>query len=122
MTSSRKKRPPATTPEAQERRMIGLAIDLAERQLEEGTASVQVQIHYLKLASEREKLERQKLENENELLRMKTESLASNARSEEMYEQALEAMKKYSGSQPQKKIELVGSPGGVISFPGTGNI
>ena len=40
MTSSRKKRPPATTPEAQERRMIGLAIDLAERQLEEGTASV----------------------------------------------------------------------------------
>ena len=98
MTSSRKKRPPATTPEAQERRMIGLAIDLAERQLEEGTASVQVQIHYLKLASEREKLERQKLENENELLRMKTESLASNARSEEMYEQALEAMKMYSGS------------------------
>ena len=98
MTSSRKKRPPATTPEAQERRMIGLAIDLAERQLEEGTASVQVQIHYLKLASEREKLERQKLENENELLRMKTESLASNAISEEMYEQALEAMKKYSGS------------------------
>ena len=98
MTSSRKKRPPASTPEAQERRMIGLAIDLAERQLEEGTASVQVQIHYLKLASEREKLERQKLENENELLRMKTESLAYNARSEEMYEQALEAMKKYSGS------------------------
>lgn len=98
MTSSRKKRPPATTPEAQEQRMIGLAIDLAERQLEDGTASVQVQVHYLKLASEKERLEREKLSNENELLRMKTESLASNVRSEEMYEKALEAMKKYSGS------------------------
>lgn len=98
MASGRKKKPPATTPEAQERRMIGLAIDLAERQLEEGTASVQVQIHYLRLASEKEKLEREKLKKENELLRMKAESLAANARSEDMYEQALEAMKKYSGS------------------------
>lgn len=98
MTTSRKRRPPATTPEAQEKRMIGLAIDLAERQLEDGTASVQVQVHYLKLASERERLEREKLAKENELLRMKAESLASNARMEEVYEQALEAMKRYSGN------------------------
>ena len=47
---SRKIRP-ALTPEARENQMISLAVDLAEKQLMEGTASSQVITHYLKLGS-----------------------------------------------------------------------
>ena len=58
---SKPRRPPATTPEARENQMVSLAIDLAEKQLAEGTASSQVITHYLKLATSREQLEKEKL-------------------------------------------------------------
>lgn len=77
--------------------MISLAVDLAERQLREGTASAQVITHFLKLATTREQLEKEKLERENELLRAKTEALESAKRVEELYANALSAMKTYSG-------------------------
>jgi hypothetical protein len=77
--------------------MIALAEDVAERQLREGRASAQVITHYLKLASGRERLERDKLEAENKLLAAKVEQLASTARMEEKYEEALKAMRSYQG-------------------------
>ncbi len=89
---------PALTPEAREKQMISLAVDLAERQLMEGTASSQVITHYLKLGSSKEKLERQKLEEENKLLKAKTEALQSAKRMEGLYEEALAAFRTYSGS------------------------
>lgn len=88
---------PALSPEARENQMISLAVDLAERQLMEGTASSQVITHYLKLGTLKEKLEREKLEKENELLRAKTEALESAQRVEELYTNALNAMRIYSG-------------------------
>ena len=94
--SSRKIRP-ALTPEARENQLISLAVDLAEQQLRDGTASSQVISHYLKLGSTRASLEKEKLERENELLRAKTENLESSKRIEELYKDALDAMKKYSG-------------------------
>lgn len=90
-----KKSRPALNPEARENQLISLAIDLAEKQLEEGTASSQVITHYLKLGSSRAELEKEKLRNENELLRAKTESLESSKRIEELYIEALNAMKSY---------------------------
>ena len=93
-----RKRPPAKTPEGQENHMISLAVDLAEQQLREGTASTAVISHYLKLGSTRERLEREKLIEENKLLKAKTEALESAARAEEMFAKAIEAMRKYSGS------------------------
>lgn len=96
-TSPRRSRRPALTPEARENQMISLAVDLAERQLEEGTASSQVITHFLKLGSSKERLEREKLEEENKLLRAKTESLQSQKRVEELYAEALTAMRRYSG-------------------------
>ena len=62
------RRRPATTPEARENQMINLAIDLAEKQLMEGTASSQVMTHFLKLATTKEKLEKEKLAKNEELL------------------------------------------------------
>ena len=88
---------PALTPEARENQLIFLATDLAEKQLREGTASSQVITHYLKLGSTRERLERERLESENKLLKAKTENLESQKNMEETYMKAIEAMKRYSG-------------------------
>lgn len=95
--SSAPKRPPAATPEGRENQMIALAIDLAERQIREGTASSQVITHFLKLATSRERLEQEKLARENELLQAKSESMSSGKHVEELYEKALNAMRTYSG-------------------------
>lgn len=74
-----------------------MATDVAEQQLRDGTASAQVITHFLRLATAREELEREKLFNENRLLEIKTETLESNKRMESVYEEALEAMRRYSG-------------------------
>lgn len=99
--SPKKKIRPALTPEARENQMISLAVDLAEKQLMEGTASSQVITHYLKLGSTKERLEKEKLEEENRLLRAKTENLQSAKRIEELYANAINAMRHYSGQDDQ---------------------
>lgn len=95
--SSSKKLRPALTPEARENQLISLAVDCAEQQLRDGTASSQVLTHFLKLATAKANLEKEKLERENELLKAKTESLQSAKRVEELYENAIIAMRNYSG-------------------------
>lgn len=92
-----KKIRPATTPEARENQLIALAVDLAEKQLLEGTASSQVITHYLKLGTQKEKLEREILESKKELMKAQTENLQAAKRIEELYTNALNAMKHYSG-------------------------
>lgn len=91
------KRPPATTPEGRENQLVSMAVDLAEKQIREGTASAQVISHYLKLGSSREKLEQQRLSMENVVLQAKAEQLASQKRVEELYADALSAMRQYTG-------------------------
>lgn len=98
--SDEKKRRPATTPEGRENQLVAAAYDLAERQLREGTASSQVITHYLKLGSSRERLEQERLERENELLTAKVEAMASAKKVEELYAQALDAMRSYAGQDP----------------------
>lgn len=87
----------AMSEEARENQMIALAVDLAEEQLRDGTASSQVITHFLKLATQKEKLERLKAEEEVKLLKAKTEALQSAKRVEELYSEALSAMKRYQG-------------------------
>lgn len=95
-TPARKMRP-ALTPEAKEGQMISLAVDLAEKQLREGTASSQVITHYLKLGSIREKLERERLTEENRLLKAKTKAIENAEEVKVLYEEALKAMRNYGG-------------------------
>jgi len=92
----RRRSAPALSPEAREKQLISMAVNLAEEKLLDGTASNQIIVHYLKLASSRERLEREKLEKENELLRAKTEALESAKRVEELYSEAIQAFKSYS--------------------------
>lgn len=77
--------------------MISLAIDLAEKQLMDGTASSQVITHFLKLGSTKEKIEKEILEKQKELIAAKTESLQSTKRMEEMYAEAMAAIRDYRG-------------------------
>lgn len=77
---------------------LAVAMDCAERQMIEGTASSQVITHFLKLGSGKERLEREKLEEENKLLRAKTKALEESAESKVMYEEVLRAMRDYSGA------------------------
>ena len=99
MSKRRANRRPATTEEHRENQLVSLAIDLAEKQLAEGTASSQVITHYLKLGSSREKLEQERLLRENELLNSKVEMMASAKRVEELYAEALNAMRAYAGQE-----------------------
>lgn len=94
--SSRRMRP-ALTPEARENQMVSLAVDLAEKQLRDGTASSQVITHYLKLGSTKERIEKEILEKQKDLIEAKTQSLQSAKRIEEMYANAMEAFRSYSG-------------------------
>ena len=96
--SKPKRRPPATTPEARENQLISLAVDLAETQLLEGTASSQVMTHYLKLGSTKERIEKEILQEQKGLLKAKTEAMQSAKRVEELYKNALDAMRAYTGN------------------------
>ena len=95
---SEERLPPGISPEEQEDECIALAVSLAAKQLRDGTAKAQVIQHYLKRSSLREQLEMEKLVHENELLKAKTEEIRSSARIEELYNQAMKAMRAYSGS------------------------
>lgn len=87
----------AMTPTARENQLISLAIDVAEEQLRNGTASSAVITHYLKLGSSEERLKREILERQKELITAKTKSIQSAERVEELYTKAIEAMQVYSG-------------------------
>lgn len=96
---------PATTPEARETQCISLAYDLVEQRLRDGTASSQETTHFLKLATERSKLELESLREETRLRRAKTESLESGKKIEELYENAIKAMRNYSGNGESEEYE-----------------
>ena len=99
--SSKCKSRPALTPEAKENQMISLAMDLAEQQLRDGTASSQLITEFVKRGSEKARLENEKLRKENELLRARTEAMESAKEVERLYKEALDAMRDYSGKGDQ---------------------
>lgn len=94
----RRRRRPALSPEARENQLIALAVDLVEQRLIDGTASAQETVHFLRLGSTKSRIEQGMLEEQRELLKAKTEALRSAKRVEELYENALDAMRIYSGN------------------------
>lgn len=95
-----KARRPATTLEGRENQVIAMAVDLAERQIADGTASSQIITHFLKLGSTTAQLEKERLVYENRLMEAKIEAMRSTRRIEELYEDAILAMRVYSGQDP----------------------
>lgn len=88
---------PALTPEARENQMIALAMDLAEKQLRDGTASSQLITEFVKRGSTKARIEQEILAEQKELITAKTEALQQAKRVEELYEKAISAMRRYSG-------------------------
>lgn len=95
--SSKSNMRPALTPEARENQLISLAIDLVEQRLIDGTASAQETTHFLKLASRKAKIELERAELENELIRAKTQSIRDQADMKTLYKDAIDAMRRYGG-------------------------
>lgn len=90
---------PATNPEAREQQLVNLAVNLAEKQLRDGTAAPSVINHFLKIASTRETIEREILEKQSKFLEAKAQSISKDREAEELAKAAIEAMKNYnSGS------------------------
>lgn len=96
-TEQPRKMRPALTPEARENQLISLAIDLVEQRLIDGSASSQETTHFLKLASTKARLEKEILEKQKELISAKTEALQSSKHIEELYTEAIAAMRRYGG-------------------------
>lgn len=99
-----KKMRAALTPEARENQLIYLATNLAEQQLKDGTASSQVITHYLKLGSTKERIEKEILEKQKELISAKTKALADAADMKQMYAEAIAAMRRYSGNGGEEDV------------------
>ena len=97
--------PPALSPEERERQMIALAERCAEQQLRDGTASSQIIVHYLRLATAREALEREIMEKQKSLIDAKIQAYESGQDIKELYEQAVKAMQTYSGKGDPDEYE-----------------
>lgn len=97
-SSDVKRSRPASTPEAREAQMVNLAVEVAEKQMREGTASSAIITHYLKLASKRETLEREILEKQSRLIEAKAQNLDKDREAEDLAKAAIEAMKNYNSS------------------------
>lgn len=88
---------PARTPQERENQLVSLAMDRAEQQMRDGTASSQVITHFLKLGTIQHEMELEKLKQENALLEAKISAIKSAESQEKIYAEAIEAMKKYRG-------------------------
>lgn len=100
-----KNRRPASSPKAWEDRVLTLAMDVVEEQLRNRTISSAVLAAIIRRASTRERLEEEILEKQKELITAKTESLQSAKRMEELYAEALAAMRRYSGQDEPNEDE-----------------
>lgn len=96
-----KNKPSARTLDAREKEVVSLAVDLAEKQLKDGSASPSVITHYLKLGTVSYQLELEKLRHENELLQAKTDNIRSLGRMEELYEEAIASLRRYQGVEDE---------------------
>lgn len=98
VSTGKRKRSPARTPEDQEQLMINLSMKQAENMLLEGRAPTQVVVHFLRLATEKARYENEKLKADTELARSKADVLAAQRHSDELYAEAIAAFRSYGGN------------------------
>lgn len=93
----------ATSPEARENQLISLAYDLVEQRLRDGTATSQETVHFLKLGSTKDRIEKEILERQKDLITAKTEMLQSQKNIENLYRDAIVAMRSYTGHTQEEE-------------------
>jgi dsDNA-specific endonuclease/ATPase MutS2 len=94
---------PALTTEERESKLIALAYEHAQSQLEAGTASSQVTVHFLKLGSKRADLELEQAELQNKLLEERIASERSNVEINQLFIKVMEALTTYQG-RPEEEF------------------
>lgn len=100
-----RKKPPAKSPKARENQLINLAMKLAEQQLMDGSATSQVVVHFLKLATTKEQLENEKLKADLKVAEAKIKHMESQSMANELFEKALKAFSTYAGSKEETNDE-----------------
>jgi hypothetical protein len=91
--------------EARENNIISLAMDLAEQRLRDGTASAQEVTYWLRYGSQRDRLEREMMEQKAELLKAKTDAIKAAEKSELLYAEAIKAFRLYEGAGSDEEYE-----------------
>jgi uncharacterized protein involved in exopolysaccharide biosynthesis len=95
MSKSKSSTPPLT-PEAHQNKLVSLALEQAEKELREGTASSQIITHFLKIATTRDQIELEKIQLEKELLSERIRSEQSHQNLETMFANVISALKSYT--------------------------
>lgn len=100
---AKQKLPAAKTPEAREAQIISYAWDLAEERILDGTASNALLVQCLRMGGSRERKEKELMDARIEQTKIKTQAIEAERRMDEIYAKALDAMRIYSGQQPQSE-------------------
>lgn len=91
--------------EARENMIISLAFDLAEQRLRDGTATGQEVTYWLRYGSQRDKLEREMMEQKAELLKAKTDAIKAAEKTELLYADAIRAFRAYAGEGDDEEYD-----------------
>lgn len=92
----------ASTPEGRENELIDMAYNEVARRIASHEATSAELVHFLKMGSEKERLERSKIEAEMELQRAKTVAIEEGRSMEAIAKEAMEAFKRYSGVEDEE--------------------
>ena len=78
-----------------------------KEQLMDGTASSQVIVHFLKLGSSKEKIEKEILERQKELITAKTDQIHSTKQTGDLYADAARALSTYQGQPDDEEFIIL---------------
>ena len=95
---------PPRTEEEEEKRAGSYAMDLAIKQLREGTASSQIIVHFLRINSQKEQAELRKIQKEIELLEAKKKSIEAGEEQDKKYEEVVKAISSYAGKDQEWEV------------------
>lgn len=92
----------SSTPEGRENELIDMAYNEVARRIANHEATSAELVHFLRMGSEKERLERSKIESEMELQRAKTVAIEEGRSMEAIAAEAIAAFKRYSGVEDEE--------------------
>lgn len=100
-----RRRSPAKTPEERESVLVSKSLNLIEKQIDDGTISSTVLSIYARAGTERDRLEKERLRSENDVLVKKLETMEAAVDVKNLMEDALSAFRGYSGASARDDDE-----------------
>lgn len=95
---------PPRTEEEEQKLAAGLAMDLAIKWMQEGTAPAQIVTHFLKVNSLKEQAELEKTRREIELLKAKKKAIELAEEQDKKYEEVIRAISSYAGKDQEWEV------------------